>query len=404
MIKLLTGNTKKYVEFGEMLESLRIRLITSKEKIIEIQDNDFISCIRYKAIEAEKKFGEPVFVDDSGIILEQYDPFPGPMTKNIIESIGIPGLEKLISGGSNRARMICIIGIAINGDFHYWIGEVHGILNFSIPIKNSKMPLSDIFLPNDISSGPLGHRQIALEKLRHDILNIHIKVEVHRSKNISRTCYFESAYQCPFCIEFDGIKNSVFRQLIGEQLNSRTLYEDNNFIIIVPIGQFVVGGLLLLSKEHIPSFAHLASNLYSELEILVNKVKVVIERFFGVPPLIFEHGPADDKSKGKCCVDHAHLNIFPVNVDIHSKLKNRIHLKINNISDLERFKVLPEGYLYVDSVIHGQVVYDAEHVVSQLIRKHITQELGIPERWHWRHYLGIDEMQETMKKLSGVIK
>ncbi len=402
MIKLLTSNIKKYQGFESILEELRIQLEISQEPLLEIQSDSFIECVRYKASSAALKYGEPVLVDDAGIILDEYANFPGPMTKLVLKQLGISGLKRLVGDTSCKARMVCVIGISVNGNFRYWLSEVSGSLDFQILVSNPEMLLSDIFVPDTHRTVTFAHRHLAFEALKKDIFKIHLSIDDMRYKE-SVVCTTEDDF-CPFCIEFSGTFESFFKILVENRLQNRTLYEDDDFIVIIPMGQFMVGGMLLLTKKHIRSFAYLEPKLYEKLQILVDKIKISIKKILGVRPLIFEHGSAIDENKGVCCVDHAHLNIFPANVSIHYHLKTKMFFDISSVSELQQLKNFSEGYLYVDSSLNGHKIYDGYDVGSQLIRKIITKELGFEDRWHWRDYLGIEEMIETMEKFSDTIR
>ena len=58
-------------------------------------------------------------------------------------------------------------------------------------------------------------------------------------------------------------------------------------------------------------------------------------------------------------------------------------------------------YLFLQTNEGRRFVYDAGIVPSQYVRRIITRELGMPERWHWREYLGLDELKRTFAALSG---
>ena len=217
MIKLLTSNKKKYQGFEKILEELRIKLEISTEPLIEIQSDNFIECVKYKANNALLKYGEPILVDDSGIILDAYAPFPGPMTKLVLKQLGISGLKRLVGDTSCKAKMVCIIGISINGIFHYWLGEVPGRLDFESVVLNPEMPLSDIFIPDSYRDVLLAHRHLAFEALKQEILRIHVSVDNIRPKELE-TCATEDDFYCPFCMEFDDASESYFKILVGDRL------------------------------------------------------------------------------------------------------------------------------------------------------------------------------------------
>ena len=400
-MKILTSNKSKYSSQLDTLEKLGINLHISKIGLPEIQTNSVSESIASKAIAAEKILSEPVLVDDVALYIEGLNKFPGPLVKGVIKGIGHSGLFNLLQGKSRNAKMICSLGISINGEVMQWRGEVEGYLDMETDVIDEKMMLSSIFKTYDHKKLDFIHRERAFYNLEKDLLRVKAKLSINNP--VSYSC-LQSAFQCPFCQEFDNVENSIFHELVGDRIENRVIYEDELFIILTPIGQFIEGGLLLMTKEHIPSFAHLPMDQYRKLERLVKKIKIVLEQIWEVSPIIFEHGPAIDKSKGKCCVDHAHLNIFPANVDVHSSLSNRLHSPVSKLSDLSDFKCLEDGYLYVDSVISGKFVYDGINAPSQLVRKIITSSMGMKERWHWRHYLGVDEMKSTIQKLEGKLQ
>jgi len=402
MIKLLTSNSNKYKDFKRELEFLQIELEITSRNLPEIQTENIEESIIYKAIEAEKLYKEPVFVDDSALFTEQYKSFPGVNTKLILKQLGKNGLKKLFQDGNTKAKMVTVLGISINGKVYTFIGEIKGYLDFSKEVRNPKMLLSDIFVSSNNDEDIFYHRFNALKELQKDIFNIQIEYDLLKNKTFENQ-FCTKERECPFCIEFEDINKSLFYSMTDYKIKSRIVYEDKDFIVIVPLGQFIEGGLLLLTKEHIHSFAHLEQEKYILLNNLVEKIKLVIKEVFGVIPIVFEHSSSINRGKGKCCVDHAHFNIFPVDIDINDYITDRISSSITSIEELTKLKFYDNGYLYIDSKENGKIIFDGKNVPTQLIRQHLTHKLGYENRWHWKEYLGINEMQETLSKLSGKI-
>lgn len=402
-VKLLSSNNRKFASLETKLLQLGIELLIKDLDLVEIQSRDVTKTVRAKASEAAKLVGEPVLVDDVALYLNTYNDYPGPLVKHMIKGIGIDGIKALLNGKDNSAMVVSALAIDCGDAVFSYQGIVKGHIDLNVDIEDEKMLLSSIFKCDD--GEPLGmrHRELAFDKLANDILPIRASVA---KKNVEAgkqpdVCDLRSAYHCVFCQEFDDVETSVFADLVGDEIKKRTVYQDDDFIVIVPIGQFVEGGLLLLSKEHIQSFAHLAEDKYQALEELVEKIKQAVKERWGTIPVVFEHGPAIDKTKGKCCVDHAHFNIFPVPDDtVHDRLKDRYPSATVHVSELQLYQDLEEGYLYVDSPVTGRHVYDGSNAPSQLVRRYITEHMGMAERWHWRHYMGIDEMKATLSKLE----
>jgi len=209
---------------------------------------------------------------------------------------------------------------------------------------------------------------------------------------------------CPFCAEFDGDGLSIFASMLGERLPSRVVYEDEDFIVMPPLGEFIEGGLLVLTREHILSMAHLRAPQFERLERLVSAICVKLSEHWGVSPLVFEHGPALELGKGVCCVDHAHLNIFPARVHVHPQLSDRRAEVVSSFAELTRYQFAEFGYLFVQENDGQRRVYDGRHAPTQLVRRIIATGLGMPERWHWRDYPGCKELVATYAALKGQIR
>jgi XTP/dITP diphosphohydrolase len=414
MLTLLTANPAKYAPFASRLERWRIVLESPKQPLFEVQSADFGEVLAAKARAAAGMCGRPVLVDDAGLVLEAWRPFPGPLTSPVLSCLGPAGLERLLAGVSDRAWMECHIGCWVNGALRHWSGAVQGRLDFSRRPRDPRMMLSDLFVPDAGAADPGGlpHRARALDALARDIFDLHLEVESGPETGpdgASALCTPRSVLitphsDCPFCAEFEADGLSIFAQMMGDRLANRVVYEDEDFVVMPPLGQFIEGGLLLLTRRHILSLACLPPALFERLEGLVRAIsRAVIERW-GVPPLVFEHGPAPQRGKGVCCVDHAHFNIFPARIQVHPHLADRMHIPVGSLSELVRLRRAGFGYLFVQENDGARHAYDGQNVPTQLVRRIISAQLGLPERWHWRDYPGLDELAATCNALKGQIR
>jgi ATP adenylyltransferase len=172
-------------------------------------------------------------------------------------------------------------------------------------------------------------------------------------------------------------------------------------VVFPPLGQFIEGGLLLATGDHRNSMAMLPDAYYAELDRLMAETCDLLAERYGIRPLFFEHAPAAPGDKGTCCVDHAHLNVFPAQVDVHAQLRKFPHVEIGPMSNLSASWFRDRPYLFLQTNEGQRFVYDAGIVPSQYVRRIVTSELGMPERWHWREYPGLDELKCTFAALSG---
>jgi XTP/dITP diphosphohydrolase len=391
---------------------MRLALEPPSEHLPEIQSLNFIETLTAKACAAAAMFGRPVLVDDTGLRLEAYNSFPGPLTATVLRSLGVPGLRRLLTGTTDRASMECHLGCWVNRALRHWTGAVPGRIDLTRSPRDERMPLSDLFIPDSsaVSGVTLGdgepsqllHRAHALASLERDIFELHLETTPPEPANAT-ACATRAGYDCPFCAELENDESGIFATMMGSRLPSRVLYEDEHFLVLPPLGEFMVGGLLVLTREHILSFAHLPPAQFDHLQRLLTAIQRVLVKHWGVPPLIFEHGPAPEEGKGVCCVDHAHLNLFPAPVWVHPHLAERMHFSLTGLASLTRLRCAEFGYLFVQENDGTRRAYDGRNVPTQLVRRIITTQLGLPERWHWRDYLGKEELLATFHALQGQI-
>jgi inosine/xanthosine triphosphate pyrophosphatase family protein/diadenosine tetraphosphate (Ap4A) HIT family hydrolase len=404
MLTLATSNPAKYAPFASQLERLRIELHAGMTNLPELQTLSFAEALAAKARAAAEHFRHPVLVDDAGLVLDAYSPFPGPLTSTVLQSLGAPGLQRLLTGTSDRARMECHLGCWINGALRSWCGIAEGHLDFSRTPSEQRMPLSDLFVPDPpVNPGQLPHRARALQALELDAFDLHLDL-ASEPQDGAKPADCVRPLACPFCGEFEEDGTSIFSEMAGGRLKSRVVYEDEHFVVMPPLGEFMEGGLLLLTREHLLSLSHLGPELFDHFERLLRAIQSALSQRWGVSPLIFEHGPAPEQGKGVCCVDHAHLNIFPARVQIQPHLSSRMSRRVGPLSDLARLRRAEFGYLFVQENDGKRRAYDGREAPTQLVRRIITNEIGLPSRWHWRDYPGVDELVATFHALKGQIR
>ena len=98
--------------------------------------------------------------------------------------------------------------------------------------------------------------------------------------------------------------------------------------------------------------------------------------------------------------DHAHLHAFPVSVDVRAFLAPRFtEHPVASLADLRGLEAGSGGYLYLRQGGAG-FHYPCDVIPSQYIRQIIAAQLGVPERWNWRSYLGLPEFARTWQRLA----
>ena len=124
----VTGNEHKRREVREILG---VELEAADLDVPEIQGIDPADVAAAKALAAREALGCPtayVLAEDSGIMVEAWNGFPGALTKWLMGSVGNEGLLGMLSGFEDRAaRSVCVAAVATpDGSVYTFRGEVRG--------------------------------------------------------------------------------------------------------------------------------------------------------------------------------------------------------------------------------------------------------------------------------------
>ncbi len=117
----------------EVQEILGVALESAGLDLPEIQAIDPAEVAEEKARAAREALGVPdvpVLVEDSGLMVDAWDGFPGALTKWLMQGVGNEGLLRMLAPGEDRsARAVCVVALAnADGEVHTFRGEVRGTL------------------------------------------------------------------------------------------------------------------------------------------------------------------------------------------------------------------------------------------------------------------------------------
>ncbi len=135
----------------EVQEILGMTLESADLNLPEIQAIDPAEVAAEKARAAREALGDPdvpVFVEDSGLMVDAWGGFPGALTKWLMKSVGNEGLLRMLApGGDRSARAVCVVALAeANGNVCTFRGEVHGKLA-SEPRGEGGFGYDPVFVP-----------------------------------------------------------------------------------------------------------------------------------------------------------------------------------------------------------------------------------------------------------------
>ena len=206
-------------------------------------------------------------------------------------------------------------------------------------------------------------------------------------------------FACEYCEEFEkGIFNRG-----GKELSNRIIFESPNFLVFPSLGQIVEGYLLIAPKTHYINIKSLPKELLSELDRVKKLVRDILLENYRVP-IFFEHGPVSKIKRGGCCIEHAHIHAVPLKANILHELRFFPCQAINNLSDLAE-QPTDKPYFFYEDNQEKKYIFEIDDIVpSQYIRKIIAAKVGKPDKWDWRYYPEMDNMQATIVKLSDKLK
>jgi len=135
----------------EVQEILGVALESVDLDLPEIQAIDPAEVAAVKARAAREALGDPdlpVLVEDSGLMVDAWDGFPGALTKWLMKGVGNEGMLRMLAPGEDRsARAVCVVALAeADGDVHDFRGEVRGTLA-SEPRGGGGFGYDPVFVP-----------------------------------------------------------------------------------------------------------------------------------------------------------------------------------------------------------------------------------------------------------------
>lgn len=168
-VHFVSSNDKKYSEARDILAEFSINLGFIRHTLVEIQSDSIGMIAREKARSAAARFGVPVLAEDDGLFLDGLGGFPGPYSSHALQTIGIPGVLRLL-GHDRRARFVSAVSYSDGGGLHSFEAELPGMIAESA--RGDGWGYDPIFVPHDMchtfaemaQKNHISHRYLALKK------------------------------------------------------------------------------------------------------------------------------------------------------------------------------------------------------------------------------------------------
>jgi XTP/dITP diphosphohydrolase len=98
----VTGNVHKFHEARAVLRAFGISTAMLNFDATEIQADDIDAIARFSALEASKKTGMAIFVEDAGLFIDALKGFPGPYSSYVYQTLGTKGILRLMQNTTQR--------------------------------------------------------------------------------------------------------------------------------------------------------------------------------------------------------------------------------------------------------------------------------------------------------------
>ncbi|MCG5378746.1 non-canonical purine NTP pyrophosphatase [Providencia rettgeri] len=126
-IRFITRNSNKIIEVNSMLNLPSIEIIPVKHSIDEIQSEDVDFLVRDKLYKAFDYVGRPVFVEHTGLYIDNLNGFPGGLTQIFWDKLQADKFSSLFGSGPNTSLIAkTVIGYCDSKEIYTFKGEVKG--------------------------------------------------------------------------------------------------------------------------------------------------------------------------------------------------------------------------------------------------------------------------------------
>lgn len=199
-----------------------------------------------------------------------------------------------------------------------------------------------------------------------------------------------SKSSCPLC-------SRVVEQRSASPFD-QVLADGDHSLVVPALGMFVPGYLLVVSKEHVGSFALLGSEALDGVNSMIASAEQLLSPRFG-EYIRFEHGQGPDPTmRAGGCIDHAHIHLLPVEHAVTVHLLTSLEWSpFQEFRDLATLDKTSYAYLGVENRHYRTIEVS---LPSQWFRHQVGQALA-KDTWDWAAYAGSRELTETLTYLQS---
>ncbi|EOI0111676.1 non-canonical purine NTP pyrophosphatase [Vibrio cholerae] len=171
-LRFITKNDHKVDEVNKLLEGVGVDVVAAKHSINEIQTDDVDLLVKDKLLKAFKIVGRPVFVEHTGLYIDNLNEFPGGLTQIFWDKLEADKFSTLFGTGDNTKVIAkTIIGYCDSMKIHTFKGEIRGTIAPE-PKGDRSFQWDCIFIPDgeSLTFSEMGDKknEISMRKLAFD--------------------------------------------------------------------------------------------------------------------------------------------------------------------------------------------------------------------------------------------
>ncbi|RDI29654.1 diadenosine tetraphosphate (Ap4A) HIT family hydrolase [Lentzea flaviverrucosa] len=200
---------------------------------------------------------------------------------------------------------------------------------------------------------------------------------------------------CHFCEQSEPAYNP-------SRLVDTPLTQTDSFVSWASLGALVEGWVLALPRRHHLNLGELGSDEVRNFEEFCADLSRSVSSVYKSPVYEFEHGATFRGSAVGCSIDHAHLHLVPVSLDLRRLAVERapslLWESVDSVAEA-RMKCAPgESYLYLREPGGQRYAAHGKNIPSQFFRQLIAQELDLGEPF-WRRDSRLTTSNNTVLRL-----
>lgn len=181
------------------------------------------------------------------------------------------------------------------------------------------------------------------------------------------------------------------------------LHDSGNFVILPTKGALIPGWLLVVAKRHALCAGALSTSEIDELTSCLTSASDLVQKHFGAPS-IFEHGPSREGTTIGCGIDHLHVHVAPLKFSLRRAVNDTFpNVNWKPLSDISATQSLfksQRGYSLLKEPDEGRMYWCSPPVgVSQMFRRAIAAEIGIPAEFDYRTHPHLSNVSQTLAVL-----